>query len=39
MTSPAARALRNLMLRAVDCVPAAKARIAAQMAELGPVAG
>nr|WP_294555527.1 FAD-dependent monooxygenase [uncultured Rhodopila sp.] len=39
MTSPAAQALRNLMLRAVDYVPAAKARIAAQMAELGPVAG
>nr|WP_294528112.1 FAD-dependent monooxygenase [uncultured Rhodopila sp.] len=39
MTSPAAQFVRNLMLRAVDHVPAARARIAAQMAELGPVAG
>jgi 2-polyprenyl-6-methoxyphenol hydroxylase-like FAD-dependent oxidoreductase len=39
MTSPAAQGMRNLMLRAVDSIPAARARIAAQMAELGPVAG
>ncbi len=39
MTSPAGQAVRNLMLRAVDHIPAARARIAAQMAELGPAAG
>jgi 2-polyprenyl-6-methoxyphenol hydroxylase-like FAD-dependent oxidoreductase len=39
MTSPAGQVLRNLMLRAVGRLPAARARIAARMAELGPVAG
>jgi 2-polyprenyl-6-methoxyphenol hydroxylase-like FAD-dependent oxidoreductase len=39
MTSPAGQFLRNLMLRAVDHLPAARARIAAQMAELGPPVG
>jgi 2-polyprenyl-6-methoxyphenol hydroxylase-like FAD-dependent oxidoreductase len=39
MTGPAGQAVRNLMLRAIDHIPAAKARIAAQMAELGPAAG
>ncbi len=39
MTSPAGQFVRNLMLRAVDHLPPARARIAAQMAELGPVAG
>jgi 2-polyprenyl-6-methoxyphenol hydroxylase-like FAD-dependent oxidoreductase len=39
MTSPAGQFLRNVMLRAVNHVPAARARIAAQMAELGPAMG
>nr|WP_294501959.1 FAD-dependent monooxygenase [uncultured Rhodopila sp.] len=39
MTSPAGQFVRNLMLRAVDHVPAARVRIAARMAELGPVTG
>jgi 2-polyprenyl-6-methoxyphenol hydroxylase-like FAD-dependent oxidoreductase len=39
MTSPAGQFVRNLMLRAVDHIPPARARIAAQMAELGPMAG
>jgi 2-polyprenyl-6-methoxyphenol hydroxylase-like FAD-dependent oxidoreductase len=39
LASPAGQFLRNLMLLAVDHLPAARARIASQMAELGPAAG
>jgi 2-polyprenyl-6-methoxyphenol hydroxylase-like FAD-dependent oxidoreductase len=39
MTSPAAQFARNLMLRGVDRLPGVQARIAAQMAELGPAVG
>jgi 2-polyprenyl-6-methoxyphenol hydroxylase-like FAD-dependent oxidoreductase len=39
MTSPAGQFVRNMVLRAVDRLPAARARIAAQMAELGPTTG
>ncbi len=39
MTTPAGQFLRNAMLQAIDYLPAARARIARQMAELGPVAG
>jgi len=39
MTTPAGQFLRNLMLQAVDYLPAARTRIATQMAELGPTAG
>jgi 2-polyprenyl-6-methoxyphenol hydroxylase-like FAD-dependent oxidoreductase len=39
MTTPAGQFLRNLMLQAVDYLPAARGRIATQMAELEPVSG